>query len=130
MYPVHNKNIESRKVDIGYTEDLVTYHFETLWMALNQQNYREYKMLDEKRKLKKLNQILIGNVLSFYKEMNVFLTNNQRIHARVQVQEKTTRFKDRKMIAFKGAFLINALLPDHIGIGKAVSRGFGVICRK
>jgi hypothetical protein len=33
------------------------------------------------------------------------------------------------MIAFEGMFEINAMLPDWIGLGKQVSRGFGTIQR-
>ena len=31
------------------------------------------------------------------------------------------------MIAFSGRFTANVLLPDFIGLGKSVSRGFGAI---
>ena len=47
--------------------------------------------------------------------------------AKVQVQEKSTLFKENRMIAFSGSFVVNALLPAEIGLGKAVSRGFGTL---
>jgi hypothetical protein len=40
-----------------------------------------------------------------------------------------TRLKSVEMLAFLGTFRINFLLPDHIGIGKSVSRGFGTVER-
>ncbi|MDZ7899258.1 MAG: CRISPR-associated endonuclease Cas6 [Arcicella sp.] len=33
------------------------------------------------------------------------------------------------MMAFGGTFMTNALLPDYIGLGKSVSRGFGSIVK-
>jgi hypothetical protein len=50
--------------------------------------------------------------------------------SKVNVKSKATNFKDTKMVAFQGNFITNALLPDEIGIGKAVSRGFGTIKKK
>jgi hypothetical protein len=34
------------------------------------------------------------------------------------------------MLAFSGSFVCNATLPDYIGLGKAVSRGFGCIVKQ
>ena len=57
------------------------------------------------------------------------LNANERLMAKVNVEEKSTQFKENKMIAFSGSFIVNALLPDEIGLGKSVSRGFGTIKR-
>lgn len=127
IYEVHTKNITSLNKAIGYTEELKEYRFETLWMALNQENYRKYRNLNEIGQAAMLNKILIGHVLSFYKQMDHFLESNQRLLAKAKVQVKSTQFKEQKMMAFSGSFLVNALLPDNVGLGKAVSRGFGTI---
>jgi hypothetical protein len=31
------------------------------------------------------------------------------------------------MMVFEGEFVANVSLPDYVGIGKSVSRGFGVL---
>ena len=126
-FEIHNKNISSRKAEIGYVDELKTYTFQTLWLALNQENYRKYCASDPTGRSTMLNRILTGHVLSFYKHVEHFLEPNQRLLVKANVEEKSTHFKDQKMIAFRGSFLINALLPNDIGIGKAVSRGFGTI---
>lgn len=127
VYEVHTKNIASRNETIGYTEELKEYRFETLWMALNQENYRKYRGLEGGEQGAMLNKILIGHILSFYKQMDHFLKSNQRLLAKTKVQVKSTQFKEQKMMAFSGNFLVNAILPNNIGLGKAVSRGFGTI---
>ncbi len=126
-YDVLNKNISNINVEAGYSNQLYEYKFQTLWMALNQSNYRIYQKADEAEKIKILQNILIGNVLSLLKGLDIHLDEDQRLMAIIKPFEKTTKFKDHNMIAFSGSFVINALLPRGIGIGKGVSRGFGTI---
>lgn len=124
-YPVYQKNIENKKVEIKVDDDLHSYQFKTLWMGLNQENYKKYQNYDEKQKHEQLKKILIANILAFYKAFDFY--TDKRILANLQLEEATTHFKNKTMLAFKGIFTTNALLPDFIGIGKSVSRGFGVI---
>jgi len=127
-FPVLSKNIKSELVNIGYSDDLMEYQFQTLWMGLNQENHHKYLSLqsqDDKNKM--LNKIITGNVLSFFKGLGIFLTAEQKLLAKCKLTEKRTKFKDKDMLAFSGSFVINALIPSHVGLGKAVSRGFGTI---
>jgi hypothetical protein len=126
-YQVHQKNIEARQVDPGASVAPNTYRFETLWMGLNQNNHNHYTEANSLEREKLLEKILIGNCLSFLKEMGVFVKT--RLQARASLREKQTRFKNTRMVAFEGMFEINANLPDWIGLGKQVSRGFGTIRR-
>ena len=128
-YPVLSKNIESKEWEIGVTADLYEYKFQTLWMALNQKNYLEYKNSTNEQQKEKLKRIGISNILAFYKSFDLILKPEERILLNLKVKEKTTRFKENDMLAFEGTFNTNARLPDLIGLGKAVSRGFGTIKR-
>ena len=128
-YEVNAKHIRHQPVEIAYADTLHTYQFQTLWMALNQENYRKYVQQNAPDQSTMLNRIAVGNILSFFKAMNLFLEPHQRLMAQVNVTPKPTQFKNQRMTAFAGSLIVNALLPDHIGIGKAVSRGFGTIKR-
>lgn len=123
--PVYSKNIKQKRYEPFVGEELFQYQFKTLWMALNQKNYKQYIQMDHQKQKAFLNQQLVNNILSFYK--GVGYRAEKRIMAKVDVAEKTTKFKDQKMLAFKGDFVTNAKLPDFAGIGKAVSRGFGCV---
>lgn len=130
QFPVNTKNIECKNVETGFSDSLHEYQFTTLWMALNQQNFPKYQDLKtEREKLNMLNSILVGHILSFFRNTGIELLSTERLMAKVDVLEKSTQFKENKMIAFSGSFIVNALLPDEIGLGKAVSRGFGTIKR-
>lgn len=127
--PIQSKNIEVEDEKIGFSQNLEEYSFKTLWMALNQRNYSTYQKLDEAEKQDMMNRILVGHILSFFKNMGVVLKQNERLLARVNVEEKHTNFKGHKMIAFSGGFIVNAHLPESIGIGRSSSRGFGTISK-
>lgn len=130
QFPVNTKNIERKAVETGFSDSLHEYEFTTLWMALNQQNYPKYQNLKStKEKEEMLNSILVGHILSFFRNTGIELGTTERLMAKVDLREKSTRFKENKMIAFSGKFIVNALLPDEIGLGKSVSRGFGTIIR-
>jgi hypothetical protein len=129
-FSINTKNIALTNEKVGYSNSLHEYQFATLWMGLNQTNYAKYHKLEsEVEKQDMLNAILVGHILSFFRNTGVELNANERLMAKVNVEEKSTQFKENKMIALSGSFIVNALLPDEIGLGKSVSRGFGTIKR-
>lgn len=124
-YPVSAKNIHQTRCELAVNQQLYDYSFETLWMALNQDNFRKYVHLDEEQKKEFLNRQVQNNILSFYK--GVSFRVDERIMSTARLEEKQTTFKDQQMLVFSGMFTTNAYLPEHVGIGKAVSRGFGAV---
>lgn len=126
-FPLHTKNLECKEVEIAYTEELWHYRFATLFMALNQSNFEQYLTLEVTERRRELNRLLRNNLLAVLKGMGVWLEPNQRIFADATLEQHSTQFKNRRMLAFSGEFRTNLILPPLIGIGKAVSRGFGAI---
>ncbi len=123
---INSKNIENRIYELDGLFKLYEYEFKTLWMALNQKNfgiYRNLKTEEEKKDL--LNKQLQNNILSFYKGIGYRVS--ERIMVKGNFKGKTTLFKNKKMLAFDGNFVVNAVLPDYAGIGKSTSRGFGTV---
>lgn len=129
-YPIHNKLINAQSVEVGHTNQLIRYRFTTRWMALNQTNHKKYLSATPQQQQDMLQRILVGNILSFFKGIDLQLEPHERLMASVtHLKPGTTQFKDNTMLAFGGEFVVNALLPDNIGLGKSVSRGFGTIQR-
>ena len=129
-YSVLERDISFRNVQVGIEDGLFDYRFQTLWLPLNQRNYPEYlaKSPDERRAF--LGRILVGNVLSFFKGLDLMLPAGVRVMASVRPEEpRQTHFKDTQFMGFNGSFTTNAVLPTLIGLGKSVSRGFGTIER-
>jgi hypothetical protein len=125
-YPVFQKNIESKMINIGLSDDLHAYRFQTLWMALNQQNYKAFLAEDDEQKIKHLKAILVGNILSFFKGMDYRAEGSVMTNLKI-TNQRETQFKNNAMLAFEGEFVTNTLLPGTIGLGKSVARGFGTI---
>lgn len=126
IYPINFKNIENKKFETGLNGQLIEYNFKTLWMGLNQENFKKYVSYKKNNQSKEiLNNILTGNILSFFKSIGYHA--EERIMLTSNLEEKKTKFKGNDMIAFEGRFVTNVLLPDFIGLGKSVSRGFGCI---
>lgn len=124
-YPIYSKNISQQKVETGVVDDLVGYQFANYWMALNSDNYKEYLRLSAEEQQSKLNRVLRNNILSFFKGVGVWVED--KIMVKGNFSPKSSNFKDNKMMVFGGEFVANVALPAYVGIGKSVSRGFGVI---
>lgn len=124
-YLLTHKNISSTEVTLGTLDDLNTYQFCTPWMALNQKNHETYLSSNPAAQKTLLKRILIGNILSFMKAQDCMITD--QILVAPTLSPIKTKFKNRTMMAFNGSFTSNAYLPNYIGLGKSVARGYGAI---
>jgi hypothetical protein len=111
----------------GDCDDLVEYRFITPWMALNQKNYERFVKGSKESNDKLLKSILIGNILSLAKSFGYKI--EARIYVRPKLSLSKATFKNKSMITFLGSFVVNFHIPDYLGIGKSVSRGFGTVKR-
>lgn len=108
------------------SNDLLSYTSRTPWIALNQRNLAKFNQLKtEVDRCRLLERILIGNFLSLAKGLDV--------HLEARLQAKITNFNHRQvntpvpMLGFKIQFVSNFLLPEFLGVGKMVSKGFGLM---
>lgn len=118
--------IDLRRVPFGLNDRISSYEFATPWLALNQENYLRYYGLkdgDERRDL--LRRTLIGNIISMSKSLGYEVPG--RIKCDVEVVPQKRRLKNVNLMAFAGRFHVNFQIPDLLGIGKSVSRGFGAV---
>lgn len=124
------KDLRLQTFSLGIQTHVFTYQIYN-WLALNQDNYDKFKEIsDPIAKIVFLEQILIGNILSFAK--GVRWSINQDISLRIDeiVKQKIVPYKQQKLVAFDIRFRTNVQLPDFLGLGKGVSLGFGTISTK
>jgi hypothetical protein len=126
-YPIYSKNISQQQVETGIIHELSGFKFANHWMALNSENYKEYLGLNAEEQQSKLNRVLRNNILSFFKGVDIWIED--KIMVKGNFRPRSSNFKDNKMMVFEGEFVANVSLPDYVGIGKSVSRGFGVVKR-
>ena len=74
-----------------------------------------------------LEQILIGNILSFAKTIDLFL--EEEIDCKISKIDHYhfVECKGVRMRSFDADFTCNISLPDYIGLGKHASFGYGTI---
>jgi hypothetical protein len=125
--PVLEGTISRRRDNFGYCTEPVGYQLLTPWLGLNQENHRRYESCRSSAERQNLlEKVLVGNCLSTAKAL--------RHHVGVRLSADAsglwpmrTNLKGVEFLGFRGTFRINFSLPDRIGIGKSVSRGFGTV---
>jgi len=125
---INEKHVIKKNEEFGICNSEVTeYKFKNPWFALNSDNYQKYIDSNTIEKIKLLEKILIGNIISISKGFGY--TVKSEIKCRLMVTPLEIKLKDKTMLGFTGNFMVNFKMPNLIGIGKMVSRGFGAIER-
>ncbi|MDM8552447.1 CRISPR-associated endonuclease Cas6 [Desulfobacterales bacterium HSG2] len=100
------------------------------WFALNEQNYEKFAaMKKDEDKTEFLRRILTGNMLSFAKGVGWNVDGQIKVEIPRLPNHRLLSFKRYQMAGFSLEFSANMILPNFIGLGKSVSRGFGSIKR-
>lgn len=106
--------------ELKIEENFYRYKFETLWFALNSENYKKYKNGEFD-----LNAQLRNNILEFFKMCKIWA--DKKIIVKGDFHESIFTQKDIKIKGFYGEFFVNVNLPDDISLGKRKSIGLGRI---
>jgi len=124
-YQIFTKEIILKEEDFGISTNNLKYKFLTPWFALNEENYQRYKNYNYSERADQLKSILIRNIMAIAKTFQYFVES--KIMVNTNLKETSIEFKGKDIIGFLGTFQVNFNLPDYIGLGKSVSRGFGTI---
>lgn len=127
-YDIISKRLVIREQGFGISDEYFEYRFVFPWLALNSDNYQRYVKLSSDKRLKFLEKILTGNILSASKGLNYTVEDKINVSIRYSRRENC-RLKGLPIIAFRGIFRVNFMLPELFGLGKSVSRGFGAVRR-
>lgn len=118
------------KVEIQISDSPQTYSLHQ-WLPLNSKNYEQYRNTESFiDKIKILERVLIGNILSFFKGVGIHLEEHLDVHITDITKQNIITYKGIKMMAFDITFKANITLPSYIGIGKNASVGFGILVPK
>ena len=101
------------------------------WVPFNADNYKKYLQLTGiVEQTQMLEKILVGNILSFLKGVNIRIEDRLECHLRYVSEPRMISFKNVKLTSFNVDFSSNISLPTYIGLGKHPSVGFGMLVRK
>ena len=128
-YCVLNQSAEASRCVLGPTAEPIVYHFQSPYLALNQENYPIWENGDPFARRRLLKRVVVGNLLSLAKAIS--LSVSERLHAEVDLQpDGWHELKpDLQLLGFRGAVRVNFDLPEAWGIGKSSARGFGTLTR-
>jgi hypothetical protein len=129
FYEIIQKEIKYSEENFGINQDRCVYKFIDPWLALNSENYKEYKILSENEKKNKLLKILKGNIISVSKSFNYNVADELSGFSDFQEIQHNVLINGTRMASFSGMFAVNFDLPNYWGLGKSVSRGFGTVIR-
>jgi len=127
-YSIMERGVILRSEEFGCSQKIHSYRFVTPWLALNQKNYEKYRGASPVERRDLLRSILVGNLLSASKGLGYVAKE----HIRLEVggtTEEICQLKDEKVTGIRGEFMANFEIPELLGLGKSVSRGFGAVTR-
>ncbi|TFH39060.1 MAG: hypothetical protein E4G94_11470 [ANME-2 cluster archaeon] len=126
VYEIMERGISVKNADFGLCDEMQHYRFATPWFALNQENYKRFYLAGGKtERAGLLNRTLTGNILSMAKSLAYQVPD--RIQCETDVTIRKGRQKDTNIMTFIGTFSTNFHIPEYLGLGKSVSRGFGAV---
>lgn len=136
MINVGKREAECKVMQVQSAKDLIqlsntpkVYHLYQ-WLPLNSKNYEQYQSTDDLiEKIKILERVLIGNILSFLKGVDIHMEEQIDLHITNITGQRPANYKGIKIMAFDIEFKTNLCLPQYIGIGKNASIGYGLLTK-
>lgn len=119
-------NIEIKTTMFKVTQNPQKYKFVSPWLALNEKNYAKFKELKNNEKKPFLEKILVGNILSLLKGLEIFVDYAIIISILKFDSIRVTAHKN-KFAGIYAEFECNVTLPEYLGLGKSVTKGFGIV---
>ena len=111
------------------TNHINKYKFITPWVALNRTNIKKFSKTSTSQKRKFLCELLTRNLVFLTSEFKIDV--DEKILTDIELEDKSlSSFNDNRDVGFEGSFLTNFLLPDFIGLGNGITRGYGSIKHK
>ena len=123
----NEREVVLREEDFGLCGQYHRYRFISPWMALNQENYREYQELDTYQRSQRLKSILKNNLKTLSKGFDYWIPEIDKLNVDGWFKPKSVNFHNQVMHCFTGEFTTNFIIPDYLGLGKQSARGFGVV---
>ncbi len=124
---VSDAMISTQYAQFGIHDYLLHYRLASPLLLFNQENYNKYKKISsEITQQYERDRLLVAQLLSAMRGLRVNF-DVQLYASFSQIEISPCRYKNQTMLGIKGDFACNALLPSGLGIGQAVSHGYGWI---
>jgi len=127
-YSILERSVIVKSEEFGCAEAIHSYRFLTPWLALSQENYPKYLDASWQERKELLRRILVGNILSASKGLGYMAKEHIRLEVG-RLHDEICLLKGTQVTGIRGEFTTNFAIPEFVGLGKSVSRGFGAVTR-
>ena len=125
-FQVFDTEVDTKDDQFRPVGRLIRYRLLTPWVALNQMTGSRYRILNNMERIGFLNRLLGQNIVFLAREMGIEL--QEKIFTKVNLASLFPKPVDeRNWGAFSGEFRTNFLLPNYLGIGNGITRGYGAV---
>lgn len=105
---------------------LLRYRFVSPWIALSKNTQNRYKFLKNNDRTSFLNRLLGQNLVFLAREMGVEI--NDKVYTKLRLDSLFPKpVYENNWGSLSGAFQTNFVLPNYIGLGNGITRGYGAI---
>ena len=123
---IEKYDIEENNDQFVLSENLLRYKFVTPWIALNKSTSGKYLLLTDQEKPVFLNKLLGLNLLFLSKELREDIKS--KIYTKVCIDNLIPeKIDENGWGAFTGEFKTNFIIPNYIGLGNGITRGYGTL---
>ena len=124
------QSIDTYETNMDFCDKMKSYRLRN-WLPLNSENYKEYQSIERLAdKVVFLEEKLVGNLLSFFSSVKFRANEQIKLNITAILDQRLSKYKNVKLMAFDIEFDVNMNLPSYIGLGKSASVGFGTLTRK
>lgn len=124
-WKITERRIIEKKVKLGPQEEKIRYRFLTPWLTVRENEIGKDIRTNTKQRNSALATILESNFLAISRNFKMSVDMN--LDVSLNTKDEFIIQKDTDIAGFFGSFHINFELPQFLGLGKSVSRGFGTI---
>ncbi|MCP4580363.1 MAG: CRISPR-associated endonuclease Cas6 [candidate division Zixibacteria bacterium] len=124
-WKVTEKRVIEKQAELGPIEEKVRYRFLTPWLTLKEVEIGKDIKTDVELRNSALSTILESNFLAVARNFNVAVEDN--IDISLNTKDEYIIQRDTDIAGFFGSFYINFQIPQFLGLGKSVTRGFGTV---
>ena len=123
---IEDIDVEKNTNCFSPVDKLLNYKFITPWVGLNTGTTKNYNNVVDDEKVLFLNKLLGKNLLFLSKELGFEI--KEKIYTRMKIEDLNPNKHDENgWRSFEGGFQTNFILPNFIGFGNGITRGFGSI---
>jgi hypothetical protein len=126
-WKVTEKRLIEKRTPFGMTRESIKYRFLTPWLALPEEMFKKYLAVDSKTQTRMLSKLLESHIRSIADSFNYPMDGELKLELKIKANYIFQR--EIHVAGLFGSFTANFEIPNFLGIGKSVSRGFGAVKR-